>query len=110
MDINVADGKHALCNVSPAKRIEENSILIPSPQVQIDVNSRLRKLRDEISRVRANERLEEVEKLRITSEKYAVIMKPPIVQLERLLAITSVPPQTPHETEFQKNFLNRTHF
>jgi hypothetical protein len=76
--------------------------------MQVDVSSRLRKLRDEVSRVKTNERLEEAEKVRIIGEKYAVIMKPPVVQLERLLATTSVPPQTPHEASFQKTFLQRT--
>jgi len=79
-------------------------------QIQVDVSSRLRKLKNEISRVKMNERLEQTEKIRLIGDKYSVIMKPPIVQMERLIATVSASAQTPHEFSFQKTFLQRKRF
>ncbi len=62
-------------------------------------------MKEEIARVRENDRLGEVEKLRIIEDKYNVIMQPAVVQLERLITTTiGATPRTPHEKNFQKTF------
>jgi len=69
-----------------------------------DVGSRIRKLKSEVKRMQENTRLALPEKQRLAGEKYHVIMKPAVVQLERMVATTMTPPQTPHETWFQATF------
>ncbi|KAL6068818.1 Serine/threonine-protein kinase smg1 [Balamuthia mandrillaris] len=83
----------------------EEHCLITLQNLMPDVASRIRKLKTEILRVDANIHLTHTEKDNIIEAKYTVIMKPAIVQLERLVTSVSGTAETPHEERFQATFL-----
>ncbi|XP_044575793.1 serine/threonine-protein kinase SMG1 isoform X2 [Cotesia glomerata] len=58
----------------------------------------------EVQKVQDNVWLSNEEKEKLIAEKHRIIVKPIIFVLENLLAITSVPAETPHEKFFQDKF------
>jgi PI-3-kinase-related kinase SMG-1 len=58
----------------------------------------------EVQKVQDNIWLLPEEKNRLIAEKHRIILKPIIFILENLLAMTSVPVETPHEKYFQVLF------
>jgi PI-3-kinase-related kinase SMG-1 len=73
-------------------------------EVHADVHRRAKTMKEEANRIQENATLAQSEKVRLINEKYATIMKPSFVKLERLLRDLSVPPQTPQEKWFQETF------
>ncbi|BBN09596.1 serine/threonine-protein kinase SMG1 [Marchantia polymorpha subsp. ruderalis] len=69
-----------------------------------DVMRRIATLKEEAARVAENPTLSHAEKARINAAKYSAMMAPVAVALERRLASTSRPPETPHEVWFQEQF------
>lgn len=66
-----------------------------------DITKRFEQLEIEVKKVQDNISLSPEEKDRLVAEKHRIIMKPIIFILENLLAMTSVPAETPHEKNFQ---------
>lgn len=100
-------------------------------QHHTELNRRLSQLEQEVNRVESNSSLTNQEKTALIAEKHRIILKPVrtmtfnkfclklhlkfstfykyfqvVFVLEQLHSITSVPPQTPHETWFQEKFGN----
>jgi PI-3-kinase-related kinase SMG-1 len=73
-------------------------------EVHSDVHRRAKTMKEEVTRIQENAILSQAEKARLISEKYATIMKPSFVKLERLIRDVSLPPQTPQEKWFQETF------
>ncbi|XP_046606357.1 serine/threonine-protein kinase SMG1 isoform X1 [Neodiprion virginianus] len=73
-------------------------------QHHAEITRRFAQLEIEIRKVRENASLPTDEKEQLIAEKHRIILKPIIFVLENLLAITSVPPETPHERYFQNKF------
>ncbi|KAL3689850.1 hypothetical protein R1sor_016159 [Riccia sorocarpa] len=69
-----------------------------------DVMRRIATLKEEAARVAENSTLTHAEKSRINAAKYSAMMAPVAVALERRLASTSRPAETPHEVWFQEQF------
>lgn len=65
---------------------------------------RITALKHEAARVAENATLSLNEKIRINAAKYLAMMAPVVVALERRLASTSWPPETPRQAWFQKQF------
>jgi PI-3-kinase-related kinase SMG-1 len=69
------------------------------------ISSRLRTIDEECARVRAIKTLTSSEKQRIVGEKYAAIMKPMVVALEKMQQKTYArAPETPHEEALVQRF------
>lgn len=69
------------------------------------ITSRLRTMEEECARVRAIKTLTSSEKRRIVGEKYAAIMKPMLVALDKLQQRTYArAPETPHEEALVQRF------
>lgn len=73
-------------------------------QHHAEITRRFAQLEMEIRKVRDNASLPPTEKEQLIAEKHRIILKPIVFILENLLAITSVPPETPHERYFQEKF------
>lgn len=73
-------------------------------QHHTELNRRLTQLEQEVCRVENNSSLTAAEKATLIAEKHRIILKPVVFILEQLYSITSVPPQTPHESWFQEKF------
>ena len=71
-------------------------------ELQADVGSRLRVLRDEAARVAANTNLAEADKRRIVAEKYGALMAPVISALDKHAREVGVAASTPHEQAYAK--------
>ena len=69
-------------------------------ELQADVGSRLRVLRDEAARVAANTKLAEPDKRRIVAEKYGALMAPVITALDKHAREVGVSASTPHEQAY----------
>ncbi|OXU25637.1 hypothetical protein TSAR_001094 [Trichomalopsis sarcophagae] len=69
-----------------------------------DITKRFEQLEIEVQKVQDNIWLSPEEKDRLIAEKHRIILKPIIFILENLLAMTSVPVETPHEKYFQEKF------
>ncbi|PKA52181.1 Serine/threonine-protein kinase TOR [Apostasia shenzhenica] len=69
-----------------------------------DVVRRINTLKEESARIAENSTLSNTEKDKINAVKYAVMMSPIVVALERRLAATSREPGTVHEVWFQKEY------
>lgn len=69
-----------------------------------DITKRFEQLEFEVQKVQDNMWLSPEEKDRLIAEKHRIIVKPIIFILENLLAMTSVPTETPHEKYFQVNY------
>ena len=66
-----------------------------------EFTKRFEQLELEVQKVQDNIWLTPEEKERLVAEKHRIILKPIVFTLENLLAITSVPAETPHEKHFQ---------
>ncbi|PNF25697.1 hypothetical protein B7P43_G16148, partial [Cryptotermes secundus] len=73
-------------------------------QHHAEISRRLQQLELEVLRVEDNASLSSADKDRLIAEKHRIILKPLVFILEQLHAITSVPPETPHEKWFQEKF------
>ncbi|PON53043.1 Serine/threonine protein kinase [Trema orientale] len=69
-----------------------------------DVMRRINLLKEEAARIAENVTLSQSEKKKINAAKYAAMMAPIVVALERRLASTSRNPQTPHEVWFHGEY------
>ncbi|KAJ8664855.1 hypothetical protein QAD02_006517 [Eretmocerus hayati] len=69
-----------------------------------EVTKRFEQLELEVQKVQDNIWLTPEEKDRLIAEKHRIIVKPIVFILENLLAMTSVPAETPHEKYFQEKF------
>ncbi|CAK1544820.1 unnamed protein product [Leptosia nina] len=69
-----------------------------------EFNKRLSQLENEITKVKNNPNLAAEEKEKLIKEKHRIIFEPIVFVLEQLQQITSVKPETPHETMFQTKF------
>ncbi|KAL2631959.1 hypothetical protein R1flu_016645 [Riccia fluitans] len=82
----------------------EEQWLCTLQDLHADVMRRISTLKEEAARVAENSTLSHAEKSRINAAKYSAMMAPIAVALERRLASTSRPPETPHELWFQEQF------
>ncbi|KAL0113113.1 hypothetical protein PUN28_012373 [Cardiocondyla obscurior] len=73
-------------------------------QHHTEITKRFEQLEIEIQRVQDNVWLVAEEKEKLIAEKHRIILKPITFILENLLAMTSVPAETPHERAFQEKF------
>lgn len=73
-------------------------------QHHTEITKRFEQLELEIQRVQNNVWLAPEEKDKLIAEKHRIILKPITFILENLLAMTSVPAETPHERNFQEKF------
>ncbi|KAM6559139.1 hypothetical protein CsatA_028378 [Cannabis sativa] len=69
-----------------------------------DVMRRINLLKEEAARIAENVTLSQSEKNKINAAKYAAMMAPIVVALERRLASTSRYPETPHEVWFHEEY------
>ncbi|XP_063980993.1 serine/threonine-protein kinase SMG1 [Diachasmimorpha longicaudata] len=69
-----------------------------------EITKRFDQLHLEIQKVQESLWLTIEEKDKLTAEKHRIILEPIVFILENLLAITSVPAETPHEKQFQEKF------
>ncbi|KAK0173761.1 hypothetical protein PV328_006909 [Microctonus aethiopoides] len=69
-----------------------------------EISKKFEQLEIEIQKVQDNMRLTNENKEKLIVEKYRIILKPIVFIMENLLAITTVPPETPHEKHFQEKF------
>ncbi|XP_025837692.1 serine/threonine-protein kinase SMG1 [Agrilus planipennis] len=70
-----------------------------------EINKRQQMLEQEIEKVNENPNLDKQEKISLITEKYRIIVKPIVFILEQLYAVTSTEPETPHEKNFQDQYL-----
>ncbi|KAK9695390.1 Serine/threonine-protein kinase smg-1 [Popillia japonica] len=71
-----------------------------------EINKRQQQLELEIEKVFSNSHLSHEEKMSLVTEKHRIIIKPIIFILEQLYDITSIEPETPHEKNFQEQYLD----
>lgn len=69
-----------------------------------EITKRFEQLELEVQRVQDNIWLVPEDKAKLIAEKHRIILRPIIFILENLLAMTSVPAETPHEKLFQEKF------
>ncbi|KAK9805272.1 hypothetical protein WJX72_010214 [[Myrmecia] bisecta] len=75
-------------------------------ELQVDVSRRLITLQAEAARCAARAELDTQAKQQIMSDRYATVMAPAALTLQRhMRALQATPPQSPHEQDFQKRFL-----
>ncbi|XP_057963612.1 uncharacterized protein LOC131154843 [Malania oleifera] len=72
-----------------------------------DVMRRINVLKEEAARIVENVTLSRSEKNKINAAKYAAMMSPIVVALERRLASTSQKPETPHEKWFNEEYIEQ---
>lgn len=70
-----------------------------------EINKRQQQLEIEMEKVYTNPHLTYEEKMSLVTEKHRIIIKPIIFILEQLYDITSIEPETPHEKNFQEQYL-----
>ena len=75
-------------------------------RVQAGVPARLRMLRDDVIRLRANGTLSDDERVRLAAQRLTAVMRPVLGELERALKATPEP-ETPPEFDFAERFLPR---
>ncbi|XP_015127883.1 serine/threonine-protein kinase SMG1 [Diachasma alloeum] len=73
-------------------------------QHHTEISKRFEQLELEIQKVLDNVWITSEEKEKLITEKHRIILKPIVFILENLLAMTSVPAETPHEKQFQEKF------
>ena len=73
-------------------------------QHQPELLRKMCQLKSEVSRLEANNSLTLEEKCNLIKTKYEIIFKPIVLLLEQLDAISSRPPETPHELRFQQQY------
>ncbi|XP_012271718.1 serine/threonine-protein kinase SMG1 isoform X2 [Orussus abietinus] len=73
-------------------------------QHHTEISKRFEQLEVEVRKVQENVWLAPEEKDRLVAEKHRIILRPVVFILENLLAMTSVPAETPHEKAFQEKF------
>ncbi len=73
-------------------------------QYSHDVGKRIKRMEDEAKRLELNDTLSEEEKKMLVLDKYNIIFRPLIYVLDKVHAMTSKEPETPHEKWFMKKY------
>eukprot|EP00898_Chlorokybus_atmophyticus_P001833 jgi/Chlat1/2650/Chrsp178S02490 len=103
----VADIRYLNAELARMTVLWEEQWLSVLQETQSDVGRRAATLREEIARVEESATLSTAEKFDIHRAKYAAVMAPVILVLERNLRLTAREPETPHERWFQQTFQGR---
>ncbi len=74
-------------------------------QIHSDVSKRMDQLTNELNRLKSNQSLDETQKIKITKEKYEIVLQPIVSILEHVYEITiKYESQTPNEEKFHHEF------
>ncbi len=73
-------------------------------QYNNDVQKRIRRMEEEARRLRRNETLSSEEKRLLVLDKYNIIFRPLLYVLDKIHAVTSKEPETPHEMAFVRKY------
>eukprot|EP01119_Soliformovum_irregulare_P007298 TRINITY_DN1969_c0_g5_i1.p1 TRINITY_DN1969_c0_g5~~TRINITY_DN1969_c0_g5_i1.p1 ORF type:complete len:1347 (+),score=556.40 TRINITY_DN1969_c0_g5_i1:406-4446(+) len=82
----------------------EEQWMVALHQLQPEVASRMKTVKNEIVRLNENKSLTAAEKSKLILEKYSTIMQPSFVTLDTLFKHTFATPETSHERWFQNTF------
>ena len=73
-------------------------------QYSNEINRRVKRMEEDVQKLKDNDRLSAEEKDKLVKEKYNIWFKPMLFILERVAAVTSNKPETHHEQWFNKKY------
>lgn len=74
-------------------------------QYSQDIFKRVRKMELEVEKLKKNRTLKQGERVQLAQKKYHIIFRPVLYVLDRVFALTSRIPETPHEQHFLDNYV-----
>eukprot|EP00094_Tigriopus_californicus_P005418 TCALIF_05224-PA protein Name:"Similar to Smg1 Serine/threonine-protein kinase SMG1 (Mus musculus)" AED:0.14 eAED:0.15 QI:0/0.66/0.5/1/0/0/4/861/3250 len=74
-------------------------------QYSQDILKRVRKMELEVEKLKKNRTLKPGERVHLAQKKYHIIFRPVLYVLDRVFALTSRVPETPHEQHFLDNYV-----